>query len=69
MRLIRINWKRAESKFSDAFYTKTTDAAGNEVSKPPTLVRLWNALVGFLMVDFQPRASFLAGFALGLRIG
>jgi len=30
---------------------------------------LWNWVVDFLTADFQSRASFVAGLALGLRIG
>ena len=69
MRLVRVDWKRAESEFADMFYVKGTDAAGNEVRTPPGLGRVWNWLVDFLLADFQARASFLAGFALGLRLG
>ena len=35
----------------------------------PTLYSLWSWFVNFLTADFQPRASFIAGLALGIRIG
>ncbi|KAF8201658.1 hypothetical protein BJ912DRAFT_1019555 [Pholiota molesta] len=38
-------------------------------SRPPNVTSLWSWLVDFLTADFQPRASFIAGFALGLRLG
>ena len=53
------------SKFENIFYT--TDKNGSK--KPPTISSLWILVVDFLTADFQPRASFLAGLALGLRIG
>lgn len=53
------------TKFENMFHT--TDTIG--VKKPPTVVSLWSWLVNFLTADFQPRASFLAGLVLGLRIG
>ncbi|PPQ72155.1 hypothetical protein CVT26_006911 [Gymnopilus dilepis] len=63
--LVQVHWGRMATRFEDMFYTK--DASGT--SKPPTVVSLWNWLIDFLTADFQPRASFIAGFALGLRIG
>lgn len=53
------------SRFENLFYTR--DAFGNK--KPPNVLSLWRWIVDFLTADFPPRASFLAGFALGLRIG
>jgi len=61
----RVDWERAANKFENLFYTK--DASG--ASKPPNVLSLWNWLIDFLTADFQPRASFIAGFALGLRVG
>ncbi|EPQ58211.1 hypothetical protein GLOTRDRAFT_72373 [Gloeophyllum trabeum ATCC 11539] len=63
--VLRVNWSRVGSRFENLFYT--TDATG--VKKPPSVYSLWKWLVDFLTADFQPRASFLAGLALGLRIG
>jgi len=53
------------TRFENLFYSK--DAAGNK--KAPTVVSLYNWFVHFLTADFPPRASFLAGLALGIRIG
>ncbi|KJA27544.1 hypothetical protein HYPSUDRAFT_114307, partial [Hypholoma sublateritium FD-334 SS-4] len=64
--LVRVDWGRAASKFEDAFHS-TDPKTG--VSRAPNVFRLWNWLIDFLTADFQPRASFVAGFALGLRIG
>lgn len=64
--MVRVDWGRAAGKFEDAFHS-TDPKTG--VSRAPNVVRLWNWLIDFLTADFQPRASFVAGFALGLRIG
>ncbi|KAH9484235.1 FUN14 domain-containing protein 1 [Psilocybe cubensis] len=63
--LVRVDWNKAASKFENLFYTK--DAAGG--TRPPNVLSLWNWMIDFLTADFQPRASFVAGFVLGLRIG
>ncbi|KZT44049.1 hypothetical protein SISSUDRAFT_1029322 [Sistotremastrum suecicum HHB10207 ss-3] len=63
--LVRVDWARMSQKFENLFYT--TEANG--LRRPPTIVSLWRWLVDFLTADFQPRASFLAGLALGLRVG
>lgn len=65
MSLVRVNWGGMASRFENLLYT--TDALGNK--KPPTISSLWRWVVDFLTADFQPRASFIAGLALGLRIG
>ena len=61
-----MDWKRVAHKFEDLFYT--TDSASG-ARRPPNVFSVWNWLIEFLTADFQPRASFIAGFALGLRIG
>ncbi|KAF9453231.1 hypothetical protein P691DRAFT_658997 [Macrolepiota fuliginosa MF-IS2] len=62
---IKVDWSRMSSRFETSFYTR--DATGS--AKPPSVMSVWRWLVEFLTADFQPRASFIAGFALGLRIG
>ncbi|KAL5511649.1 hypothetical protein ACEPAH_4866 [Sanghuangporus vaninii] len=69
LRVIRVNWTHAESRFQNAFYSRTTDATGQEVHRPPTVYSLFRWIVDFLTANFQPRASFIAGLALGLRLG
>jgi len=63
--LVRVDWGRMASRFENLFYTR--DALGHK--RPPTISSLWRWVVDFLTADFQPRASFIAGLALGLRIG
>ncbi|KAI0006075.1 FUN14 family-domain-containing protein [Russula compacta] len=63
--IIKIDWSRAAAHFEGLFYT----LEANGTRRPPTVYSLWRRLVDFLVADFQPRASFIAGFALGLRIG
>ncbi|KIJ68983.1 hypothetical protein HYDPIDRAFT_105534 [Hydnomerulius pinastri MD-312] len=65
MSLVKVDWARMASRFENLFYR--TDALGNK--KAPTIGSLWRWIVDFLTADFQPRASFIAGMALGLRIG
>ena len=62
--IVRVDWSRAASRFENLFYR--TEGG---VRRPPTIGSIWNWLVSFLAADFQPRASFVAGLALGLRIG
>jgi FUN14 domain-containing protein 1 len=37
--------------------------------RPPNVYSLYRWLADFLTANFQQRASFVAGLALGLRIG
>ncbi|KAH9966717.1 FUN14 family-domain-containing protein [Russula dissimulans] len=63
--IIKIDWSRAAARFEGLFYT--VDAQGTR--RPPNVYSIWRQLVDFLTADFQPRASFIAGLVLGLRIG
>ncbi|KAF9456790.1 FUN14 family-domain-containing protein, partial [Collybia nuda] len=62
--LVRVDWGRMATRFERIFYT--TDASG--VTQKPSVTSLWAWIVDFLTADFQPRASFIAGLALGLRV-
>ncbi|KAI0273681.1 FUN14 family-domain-containing protein [Gloeopeniophorella convolvens] len=63
--IVKVDWAKAGTRFENLFYTQEA----NGVRRPSTVSSLWRWLVDFLTADFQPRASFIAGFALGLRIG
>ncbi|KAG6903200.1 hypothetical protein C0995_002743 [Termitomyces sp. Mi166 len=63
--LVRVDWKRLATRFENAFHIQDV----NGVSHPPSILVLWKGLLDFLTADFQPRASFIAGLVLGLRIG
>lgn len=70
-RLITVNWSAINSR-----YDKLVDsAAGPETSKNvrgfsgSTLQRIWTRTTDLLVADFQPRATFMAGLLLGLRLG
>ncbi|KAI0362261.1 hypothetical protein OH77DRAFT_1389225 [Trametes cingulata] len=63
--LVRVDWSRAATRFENLFYTK--DATG--AKRPPNVGSLFRWIIDFLTADFQQRATFVAGFALGLRIG
>jgi len=63
--LVRVDWSRAATRFENLFYTK--DATGK--TRAPSVGSLFRWISDFLTADFQQRASFVAGFALGLRIG
>lgn len=63
--LVRVDWVKTGSRFENLFYR--TDAKGEKHA--PTVFSTWSWLVDFLTADFQKRASFIAGLALGLRLG
>ncbi|KAI0693264.1 FUN14 family-domain-containing protein [Cytidiella melzeri] len=63
--LVRVDWGRMATRFENLFYT--TDARG--VRRAPNVGSLLRWILDFLTADFQPRASFAAGFILGLRVG
>ncbi|KAJ6455679.1 FUN14 family-domain-containing protein [Mycena sanguinolenta] len=64
--VLKVNWESVGNRFQRLFYT-TDPQTGNRTA--PTVYSAWKWLVDFLTADFQPRASFIAGLALGLRIG
>ncbi|KAH9934646.1 uncharacterized protein B0H18DRAFT_1114525 [Fomitopsis serialis] len=63
--LLRVDWPHMASRFENLFYT--TDAAGRK--RAPNAGSLFRWITDFLTADFQQRASFVAGFVLGIRIG
>jgi len=65
LNVLRVDWIKMGSRFENLFYT--TDARGQK--QAPSASSTWNWLVDFLTADFQKRASFIAGLALGLRVG
>ena len=68
--LIRVDWTRFSNRFESLFYTTAVDTrTGEVVRNPPSVASLVRWIVDFLTADFQQRASFVAGFALGLRVG
>ncbi|KAJ7273611.1 FUN14 family-domain-containing protein [Mycena haematopus] len=64
--VLKVNWESMGTRFQQLFYT-TDPKTGNKTT--PTIYSMWKWMVDFLTADFQPRASFIAGLALGLRIG
>ncbi|KAJ7685086.1 FUN14 family-domain-containing protein [Mycena polygramma] len=64
--VLKVDWESMGSRFQRLFYT-TDPKTGSKAT--PTIYSLWRWMVDFLTADFQPRASFIAGLALGLRIG
>ncbi|KAF8610203.1 hypothetical protein BDV93DRAFT_10007 [Ceratobasidium sp. AG-I] len=65
--ITKVNWVSASSRFERLFYTPS--ATPGQESRAPTVGSLWTWGVDFLTADFPPRASFLAGLVLGLRLG
>ncbi|TFK29843.1 hypothetical protein FA15DRAFT_699424 [Coprinopsis marcescibilis] len=63
---IRVDWARMASRFESAFHSADPQSG---LKRAPTVGSVFKRLIDFLTADFQPRASFVAGFALGLRIG
>jgi len=64
--IVKVDWSRVSKRFESVFYVKDGVA---DTRRPPTIYSLWRRLVDFLTADFQPRASFIAGLMLGIRIG
>jgi uncharacterized membrane protein (Fun14 family) len=69
-RLISVNWNAINSRYdklvNSAAGPQAVNARGYSGSK---LQRIWANFTNFLTADFQPRATFLAGLLLGLRLG
>jgi len=63
--VVKVDWAVVGKRFENLFYTR--DALGNK--RAPNVGSLWNWMVNFLTANFQQRASFIAGLALGLRVG
>ncbi|ODN83405.1 hypothetical protein L202_01548 [Cryptococcus amylolentus CBS 6039] len=61
---ITVDWAKIGSKYDSAFGTKTPTGV-----RGPTIGKVWGGFVDFVTANFQQRASFLAGLALGLRLG
>jgi len=66
LRIFHIDLGALSRPFEKLFYRE--DTYGGQ-RRPPTITTFWSWLVNFLTADFPPRASFLAGLVLGLRIG
>ncbi|KAK4685645.1 hypothetical protein P7C73_g4493, partial [Tremellales sp. Uapishka_1] len=62
--ILTVDWARLSSKYDSIFGTKT--ATG---TRAPTVKGVYAWAVDFLTANFQQRASFLAGLALGFRLG
>jgi FUN14 domain-containing protein 1 len=68
--IVRVDWARAAGRFENLFYTARKDpVTGVETRSAPNVLSMWRWIVDFLTADFQQRASFVAGLALGLRVG
>ncbi|CAE6468794.1 unnamed protein product [Rhizoctonia solani] len=65
--LTKTNWSAASTRFEHLFYSAPSQP--DQPRRPATIATLWAWLVDFLTADFPPRASFIAGMILGLRIG
>lgn len=69
-RLISVNWGAINKRYDGLIGS----AAGPEVKTArgfsgSTAQRIWNRTTNFLTADFQPRATFMVGLVLGLRLG
>ncbi|CDZ98471.1 FUN14 [Phaffia rhodozyma] len=60
--LVKVNWTKIGSR-----YDSLTTSNGEKGVL--TVTRLWNWITDFLTRDFQQRATFLGGLALGIRVG
>lgn len=60
---VKVDWSALGKRYDGIVDRAAGTGSGNRVA------RVYNLFTDFLMADFQPRATFLAGFALGLRLG
>ncbi|KAL7415045.1 hypothetical protein BDY24DRAFT_383533 [Mrakia frigida] len=65
--ILKVNWSRASSAYEKLTSTPSDVPGGKSVGL--TVTKLWGWVVDFLTRDFQQRATFLGGLALGLRVG
>lgn len=69
-RLISVNWSAINSRYDKLVGSAAGPETGSvSAYRGSTLQRIWNRTTNFLMADFQPRATFMAGLVLGLRLG
>ncbi|KLT41498.1 hypothetical protein CC85DRAFT_235845, partial [Cutaneotrichosporon oleaginosum] len=62
---VTVDWGKVSKSYDGAF--ASTNAKGEVVY--PTPQGLLNGFIDFLTANFQQRATFIAGFILGLRVG
>lgn len=62
--MVNINWTSLASSYERKLENFARSGKG-----PNTLARVGSRVTDFLLADFPPRASFLAGLGLGLRMG
>ena len=69
--MVKINWNSIESVYRSGVdsASRVGEETSSTIKSSPPLVRVWHNLVDFLTVDFQQRATFIAGLVLGLRLG
>lgn len=61
--MVNVDWKSMASRYDRVVDGYAGTGAGSRAK------RLGNRVVDFLLADFPPRATFVAGLALGLRVG
>ncbi|KAI9637992.1 FUN14 family-domain-containing protein [Dioszegia hungarica] len=59
--LVNVDWAKISSKYDETFGTRTSSGI-----RAPNVKGAYNWIVDFITANFQQRASFLAGFALGI---
>ncbi|ORY29974.1 FUN14 family-domain-containing protein [Naematelia encephala] len=64
-RFITVDWSKVAGRYDTAFGTKTPTGE----QRSPTVGGVWAWFVDFVTANFQQRATFLAGLALGIRLG
>ncbi|RSH82497.1 uncharacterized protein EHS24_007477 [Apiotrichum porosum] len=65
-KFVQVDWKAVGTAYDGQF--ATVDQATGKVVYP-TATGVWNGFIDFLTANFQQRATFLAGFVLGVRLG
>ncbi|TXT10739.1 hypothetical protein VHUM_02244 [Vanrija humicola] len=62
---VSVDWSAVEKSYDGKVGTVGPDGKVTY----PSVKQVYNSLVDFLTANFQQRATFLAGFVLGLRVG
>jgi uncharacterized membrane protein (Fun14 family) len=61
--MVNVDWSRMAKRYESVVDTYSGTGTGNR------LQRVGGSAVDFLVADFPPRAVFISGLILGLRLG
>lgn len=67
--LIKVNWSAINSRYDKLVGSAAGPDQNAKGFQRSTAQTIWKRTTNFLVADFQPRATFMAGLLLGLRLG